>query len=229
MHQAAEAFNRGNITLSMPYIHYVRLSWFLCIITLVISCASSNAQKFHLELGVAAGGVIAPVEDHSQGKAHFSITPKIYLQDDLSMGLEYITGGNLFPVDGLYLEREEGFRLLNPSSSRFQSLAFNPEWAFYRKGPTQFFAAASVGASWLSFRIHDLEEGRKPGGSAQLMSGLALGLSYNSARLTFSYVHLGHTESFTGRTVDNDLILLDRHPVRLFVVKASYNWDGRFK
>lgn len=201
-----------------------RLIILFCL--LLIQC-DLKAQKPYLDIGLGVGSFASSGSD--QGKALLSFSPRILLNDKIGLGLDFQTGGNLFPFDALFEVEEERneteiFRLINSSSVRFQSLALSAEYYFLQKKLLYLYAGLDLGVTDLNFPNLYIDGFPQPSTSDQFYYAPELGIAYKEVRVSFSYQNHGRLNGYD-LIRGNETIRLDPHLVSFLFFKISYNWD----
>ena len=196
----------------------------VCILLFAVNAMFSQEKPFRIELGAGVGNILNSPERHSQGKGYLHLSPKYLLSSEISIGIDFIGGGDLIPTGGLYLEEEEDYRILNPAAVGFNACALNLEYKPWSKALSYLYFGASSGISDLNYRSIEVIGEELPGADNNLFLAFEVGYAYKEVRVSFNYQHYGAMDDFEGITADHRLALTGQNVSMLFL-SISYNWD----
>ena len=186
-----------------------------------------TAQKFHLEPAIGIGNFTNSARSNTSGKAYLFITPRYALTNKLSIGIDFISGGDFFPLDNSYLEEGEDYLILDPSGVSFRAIALNPEFKIWRKSLSYFYTGLGIGLADLYFNDGRAVGELQPGSKSNGYWAFELGYAYKEVRLSLIYQNYGLMDAFEGVTAEQRLILPEQN-VRMLFLHISYNWDFSF-
>ena len=199
----------------------------LSLMIFIIFAQYLTAQKFYLEPAIGIGNFTNSARSNTSGKAYLSITPRYALTNKLSIGIDFISGGDFFPLDKTYLDEGEDFLILNPGGVSFRTIALNPEFKIWQKNLSYFYTGAGLGLADLFFNEGKVIGEAQPGAESNFYGAIELGYAYKEVRFSLVYQDYGLIEAFEGITAEQRLSLQEQN-VRMLFLHISYNWDFSF-
>lgn len=191
----------------------------LFLFAALISINGLNAQKFHLEGGVAMGSI--PDADNSRGKAMLYVSAYRILSEHFTLGLELSTGGDFIPGDNSSFEGTT--EILNPDDTNWSSAMLKGRY-YFTTGPSPIYTGLGLGINSYWSYVHTVET--KIASRINLAVAPEIGIDIRKRlNVSLRYLAGGKTDSFEGvriQRTSGDRVSLQSERVGIILFSMGY-------